>query len=149
MDKNKALKKITFIDTIKKKLKMLLGYKEGKKFVDDTKPFIRNYSEIELSVIANIEKKLKDILDRNSVSGQIVDGLEKEDAEKLLEWIVQTDRIVLDRENPPGIENSDLLGCCGLSQGIVSTLLSNMGLTPRISNINPTISGERIRWACI
>ena len=158
MDKNKgkntiqtqmSLKKITFIDVIKKKLKMLFGYREGKRFIDDTKPFIKSYSDIELSIIANIEKRLKYILDKNSEAEKLVDGLEKEDAEKLLEWIVQRDRTILDKESASGIVNNDLLGYCGLSQGIVSTLLANMGLNPRNSNINPTITGHRSWRTCV
>ncbi len=148
MDKNKSLKKKTFIDIIKKRFDILLGYREGKKFIDDTQPFIRSYSDIELSVISNIEKKLKSILDRNSEAGNLVDGLEKKDAEKLLEWIVQRDRTILEREIEGEIINNDLMGFCGLSQGIVSTFLNNKGLNPRISNINPTITGKRSWRTC-
>ena len=146
--KKNELKRITLFDKIKKKLKVLLGYREGKQFVDDTMPFIKEYSDIELANLSNIEKKLQIILNRNAKEGGLVDGLEKKDAEQLLEWVVQSDRKILDKEIGGGITNNDLMGCCGLSQGIVSTLLSNMGLIPRNSNVNPTITGQRTWRTC-
>lgn len=141
-----ALKKIGIIDNIRQKIKYLLGYREGKKFIDDTEPFIREYSDIELAKIADIESKLKDAITRNSVAGKLIDGIKKDDAQKLLEWVVQRDRTILGKNED--IEKASLLGCCGLSQGVVSTLFTNMGLRPRISNINPTITGKRIGGTC-
>lgn len=128
----------TLTDKIRNKFRAIFGYKEGKKFIDDTKPYIRKYSEIELGIIANIEQKLKNVLAINDNKGTLTDGLNKEEAIKLLEWIVQRDRMILDKDN---IKENSLLGLCGLSQGVVSTFLTNMGLEPRVSNINPTITG--------
>ena len=141
-----ALKKVGIIDKIRQKLKYILGYREGKIFIDDTEPFIRKYSDIELAKIADIEQKLKDAITRNSAAGKLIDGIKKDDAQKLLEWVVQRDRTILGENED--IKKASLLGCCGLSQGVVSTFLANMGLRPRISNINPTITGKRTWGTC-
>ena len=141
-----ALKKIGLIDIIRQKLKHILGYREGKKFIDDTEPFIRMYSDIELAKIADIEQKLKDAITRNSAAGKLIDGIKKDNAQKLLEWVVQRDRTILGENED--IKKASLLGYCGLSQGVISTLLTNMGLRPRISNINPTITGKRTWGTC-
>ena len=141
MREENSLKKITKLDKIKKSLLTLLGYKEGKKFMIDTQPYIKEYDEIELANIANIEEKLKNILEKNANSGKIVDGLTVDEANKLLEWVVQADRKCLNRGD---IKEDTLMGCCGLSQGIVYTILKEMGLSPRVSNTNPTITGENL-----
>lgn len=120
-----------------------MGYREGKEFVIDIQPYIKEYSEIELANIANIEGKLKNILEKNVNCGRIVDGLNIDEVNKLLEWVVQTDRKCLSNDLDDIRENS-LMGSCGLSQGIVYTILKEMGLEARVSNINPTITGENL-----
>ena len=45
MREENSLKKITKLDKIKKSLLTLLGYKEGKKFMIDTQPYIKEYDE--------------------------------------------------------------------------------------------------------
>ncbi len=141
---NNSLKTISKWDKIKKSLKELLGYKEGKEFLIDTQPYIKKYNEIELANIANIEGKLKNILEKNLNSKEMVDGLTIEEANKILEWVVQADRKCLNNELKGDIKESDLMGYCGLSQGIVYTILKKMGLEARVSNINPTITGENL-----
>lgn len=118
----------------------LFGYKVGKEFIKDTKPFKKNYTHIEEAKIACIEEKLQKALNINRGSGKICKGITEEECLNLLEWVIQRDRQILNINSD--LENGSLQGCCGLSQGIVSILLKNMGLNPRISNINPTISGE-------
>ncbi len=61
MSEINSLKKISRWDKIKKSLKAFFGYKEGRKFVIDTQPYIKDYNEIELANIANIEEKLKNM----------------------------------------------------------------------------------------
>lgn len=137
MEKNLGLKKITFIDRVRKGILKAFGYREGKRFIDDTEPLTKNYTEIELGRIADIEGKLREIVKTNSKKNKLVGGLKKEEAEKLIEWVVQRDREMLFLKSDP--RDDDLFGACGLSQGIVTTLLTSMGLSPRISNVNNTI----------
>jgi len=145
-DSTKALKKIKLIDKIRQKIEYILGYREGKSFIDDTEPFIRSYSDIELTEIADIEQKLKNALARNATEGKLIDGIKKDDAQKLLEWVIQRDRTILGQNCD--IKKASLLGACGLSQGVISTLLTNMGLKPRISSVNPTITEVRASRTC-
>ena len=140
-------RKESFVDIIKYKLKKLFGYKEGRTFIIDTEPYIKKYSEIELSEIANIEKELKKVLERNFEADGTIAGIDKDKALKLLEWVVQRDREILNIKSEEGIKNDSLLGCCGLSQGIVTELLTHMGLVPNILNVNPTIAKDVGRHA--
>ena len=142
MREETSLKNISRWDKIKNSLKVFFGYREGKEFVIDTQPYIKEYSEIELANIANIEGKLKNILEKNVICGEIVDGLNTDEVNKLLEWVVQADRKCLNDDGD--IRKSSLMGRCGLSQGIVYTILKEMGLEARVSNINPTITGENL-----
>lgn len=143
MSEENSLKKISKLDKIKKFLKAFWGYREGKEFMIDTQPYIKQYSEIELDNIANIEEKLKNILEKNANSKEIVDGLTIDEVNKLLEWVVQAVRRCLNNDSND-IKESSLMGCCGLSQGIVYTILKEMGLKARVSNVNPTITGENL-----
>lgn len=143
MREETSLKKISRWDKIKNSLKAFLGYREGKEFVIDTQPYIKEYSEIELANIANIEGKLKNMLEKNVNCGRIGEGLNIDEVNKLLEWVVQADRRCLSNDLGD-IRESSLMGICGLSQGIVYTILKEMGLEARVSNINPTITGENL-----
>lgn len=142
MKSEKSLKKISRWDKIKKSLKAFLGYREGKEFIIDTQPDIKEYSEIELAKIANIEEKLKHILQKNANCGEIVDGLTADEVNNLLEWVIQADRKCL--ASCEDVRRSSLMGSCGLSQGIVYTILEKMGLEARVSNVNPTITGKSL-----
>ena len=135
-NENSSLKKITFIDRIRNKIRGLLGYKEGEQFVYNVKPLIKTYSEIENGVIANIEDKLRRILALNESSGKLVDGLEENEAKKLIEWVVQRDRLVFKETEHTDLENDSMAGGCGFSQEIVTVLLDNMGLKSRILNVS-------------
>lgn len=144
--KQNWLKNITIVDRIKNQLRKLMGYKEGKRFIIETEPYIKNYSEVELDKIANIEKKLEKALKENDKAGKVIEGIREDEARLLVEWVVQRDREILNNEKEP-IKDNSLLGYCGLSQGITSELFINMGLNPRISNVNPTITGDSGRHA--
>lgn len=139
---DKWLKNTTFIDKIRNKLRKLTGYKEGKKFIIETEPYMKNYSDIELANIANIEQKLGRVIEENENAGKVVEGLDENEAISLINWIVERDREILEKEDDEKIKSSSLQGFCGLSQGIVTIFLTNMRLKPRVSNINPTITGE-------
>ena len=145
MSENNSLKKFSKWDKIKKSLKAFWGYKEGKKFVIDTQPYIKEYNEIELANISNIEEKLKNILEKNAKSKKIVDGLTIDEVNKLLEWVVQADRKCLNKDLKEDIREKSLMGYCGLSQGIVYTILKKMGVEARVSNVNETIKSENLR----
>lgn len=140
---DKWLKKITVIDKMRNKLRELIGYKEGKRFIIETEPFLKEYSDVELANIANIEQKLKKAIEENAKVGKTVEGIDEKEAECLIKFIVQRDREILDKEGKKDrIKNNSLQGLCGLSQGVITTYLNYMGLKPRVSNINPTISGK-------
>lgn len=117
MREETSLKKISRWDKIKNFLKGFWGYRAGKGFLIDTQPYIKEYSEIELANIANIEGKLKNILEKNVMHGEIVDGLNANEVNKLLEWVVQADRKCLNINDD--IRKSNLMGACGFSQGII------------------------------
>ena len=136
------IKQVSYIDKIKLKIINLFGYRQGTKFINETKPYIRKYSEIEELEIANIEEKLHKAIQTNSKNGSLVSGITEKECNALLEWVIQRDREILSQEE--SLIDSSLNGCCGLSQGVISTLLFNMGLQPRISNINPTITGKSL-----
>ncbi len=57
---------------------------------------------------------------------------------------MQADRKCLNNDLEDDIREDSLMGCCGLSQGIIYTILKEMGLEARVSNINPTITGENL-----
>ena len=123
-------KKNSFFDKIKNKLREYFGYHEGKKFIIDTVPQIKKYSDTELMQLANIEKRLKEDLAINNKYGELRAGIEKKDAEKILEWVVQNDLKGLTQDDGvKAITEQGLLGYCGLSQGISGFSLINMGLS--------------------
>ena len=106
---------------------------------------IYSYTDIELANIANIEQKLKNVLAKNAEAGKVVEGITKSEATELINWVVQRDRAILNQGSiryGETIKTDSLHGLCGLSQGIVTTLFNNMGLQARVSNVNPTITGE-------
>lgn len=137
---NKKAKVIYFFTTKIDKIKELMGYKEGKKFICDIEPYMRTYSDIELDKIANIEQKLQRVLEVNKKEGKLVEGITEKEARDLIEWVVQRDREILNRKKD--IKQNSLWGDCGLSQKIVSKLLIDLKLEPRISDKNPTITGK-------
>lgn len=137
------LKPITLFDRLKNGVRKLLGYREGKEFVNSTEPLIKDYSEIELGEIANIEQKLRRALAQNRENESAIAGITKDEAKKLLEWVVQKDRMILGKDNLD-IKTSSLLGRGGLSQDIVATLLSSMTLSPRLSNVSSVIPGSKL-----
>lgn len=86
--------------------------------------------------LATIEEKLVDAI--NSPNK----GITKDEVEKLLARVVQNTREhFIDHNNKP-LKDASLLGFCGFGQGITAVTLQNMGLTPKILNINPTFSNE-------
>lgn len=141
-------KKITFFDKIKNKLREVMGYREGKKFIIDIVPQIKKYSDIELMQLANIEKRLKEALDLNNKEGKLNSGIERKEAEKILEWVVQNDLEGLTHDcGVDAIKEHGLLGYCGLSQGISGFSLINMGLSPYIGNVYPMLCKNAGRHA--
>lgn len=123
-------------------MKKLTGYKEGEKYILDVKPLMRNYSNIEMNELADIEEKLKKVVENNYERENIVSGIKKKEAEKLLEWIVQNAREGLEVYEEPGyLEDADLGGCCGLGQGITGYTLEHMGLNPNLRNASSIVFG--------
>ena len=53
-EKSLIPKKVTILDKIKEILNKITGYKEGKRFIIDTEPKLRKYTEIELMRLSTI-----------------------------------------------------------------------------------------------
>lgn len=141
-EKGLVPKKVTILDRIKEMLGKITGYKEGKRFILDTEPKLKKYTEIELMKIASREEKLKRALKQNQTEQALVSGIEEEEAEMLLQWVVQNAREGLVNGNDVDvIKNMNLVGYCGLGQGITGFTIQNMGLSPNISNAYETFNG--------
>lgn len=147
---NKLLpKKITIIDRIKNIFRKMMGYEDGKRFMIDTEPVLKKYTDINLMKIASIEEKLKKVLDENTKQEKLIDGIKENEAESLLEWVVQNAREGLIKDSNTSLKEMDLLGVCGLGQGITGITLQNMGLSPNINNVNPTFGMKTGRHAFV
>lgn len=138
-------KKITIYDKIKQKIRDALGYKEGKKFTLDIKPKIEEYSELKLMKLANIEEKIKKVVESNKEGKE--QGITEQEAEEILKWTVQNARNELDKKED--IQKESLLGFCGFGQAITAQTLRNMGLNPNVCNVNPIIGENLGRHAFI
>jgi len=142
-------KRITIVDKIRKTIRQLLGYKEGKRFILETEPKLKKYTDIELSKLALIEEKLKKSLELNEKNKTLDEGISEEEAEAILEWTVQNAREGFKRETDKSINEHSLLGFCGLGQGITGITLQNMGLSPNINNVYPTFGNKTGRHAFV
>lgn len=138
-------KKITIYDKLKQKIIDILGYKEGKKFIIDTKPKMEEYSELRLMKLANIEEKLKKAVKANREGKQ--QGIIEQEAEEILKWTVQNARNELSKDGD--LQEESLLGCCGFGQAVTTQTLRNMGLNPNVCNVNPTIEKNAGRHAFV
>lgn len=138
-------KKITLYDKLKQKIRNILEYKEGKRFIIDTKPNMEEYSELRLMKLANTEEKLKKVLEGNKENKN--QGITEQEAEEILKWTVQNARNELAKDR--NLQEESLLGCCGFGQAITAQTLRNMGLNPNVCNVNPTIGEDTGRHAFI
>lgn len=137
-------RKQTLLDKVKKMIRKVTGYKEGKRFILDTEPKLRKYTEIDVMKIASIEEKLKKALSQNQTKQALVSGIDEEEAEKLLQWVVQNAREgLVGKDDVSVIKEMNLAGFCGLGQGITGYTLMNMGLYPNISNAYDVFEGEQ------
>ena len=135
-------KKVTILYKMKEIFNRITGYKEGKRFIIDTEPKLRKYTEIELMRLASIEEKLKKALNQNQTEQSLVSGIEEKEAEMLLQWVVQNAREGLVSGNDVSVINDmSLSGYCGLGQGITGFTLINMGLLPNVSNAGDVFEG--------
>lgn len=142
-------KRITMIDKIRKTIRQLIGYKEGKRFILETEPKLKKYTDIELSKLALIEEKLKKALELNEKNKSLDEGISEEETKAILEWTVQNAREGLQNETDKSINEHSLLGFCGLGQGITGITLQKMGLKPNINNVAPTIGIKSERHAFV
>jgi len=127
--------------------KKIYGYRDGKRFIIDTEPVLKKYTDIELMRIASIEEKLMNILEDNIRNKRLINGLREEEADKLLEWVIQNTRQQLNDDG--NISKNSLLGYCGIAQSIIVATLKGMALRPNISNVNPTITRKGYRHAFV
>lgn len=138
-------KKVTLYDKLKQKIRNILEYKEGKRFIIDTKPNMEEYSELRLMKLANTEEKLRKVLEANKENKN--QGITEQEAEEILKWTVQNARDELAKDR--NLQEESLLGCCGFGQAITAQTLRNMGLNPNVCNVNPTIGEDTGRHAFI
>ena len=138
-------KKVTLYDKLKQKIRNILGYKEGKRFLMDTEPNMEEYSELRLMKLANTEEKLRKVLEANKEKQN--QGMTEQEAEEILKWTVQNARDELAKDK--NLQEESLLGCCGFGQAITAQTLRNMGLNPNVCNVNPTIGEDTGRHAFI
>lgn len=149
-NKSLILRKTTLLDKIKALLGKVTGYQEGKRFILDTEPVLRKYTEIELMKLASIEERLKKALNKNETEQALVSGIEEEEAEKLLQWVVQNAREgFAGKEDVSTIKERNLSGCCGLGQGITGYTLINMGLSPNILGAYETCEGNSHQFVTV
>lgn len=147
MSDNNNLKKVTILDRLRALFASGIGIQEGKKFTLDTEPLMKEYSDIEIMNLADIEGKLKNALNENKAKGQMVKGISKDEAEKLLQWVVQAARNVLKEYSTDSFKDESLLGWCGFGQALTGTTLQELGLEPNILNANPHIGADTGRHA--
>ena len=148
-DYNELLpRKTNLMDSIRSFFRTLTGYREGRRFLIDSDPIMKDYSEIELMNLANIEEKLSGVLKENKNSGKIVEGIKESEAEELLQYVVQNARNEFQKtmDNTP-IEEKSLLGYCGFGQGVTGYTLINMGLSPNVCNIGSIVDKNSVRHA--
>lgn len=146
-DDSNNLKKITILDRLRSLFASGRGIQEGKKFTLDTEPLMQEYSDIELMNLANIEEKMKKALIENQINGKLVNGITKDEAEKMLQWVVQAARNVLKEYVSDSFKDESLLGWCGFGQALTGTTLQELGLEPNILNANPHIGADTGRHA--
>ncbi len=142
-------KKITWFDKVRNAIRKMTGVKEGSRFILDVKPKIKEYSDIELMKMATIEEKLQKAMQQNHTSLLLQNGISEKEAESLLEWTVQNARKELGKDTEEKLEDRSLLGYCGFGQGVTATTLKNMGLSPYIVNVNPTLTTQTGRHAFV
>ena len=141
-EKSLTTKKVTMSNKIKRILNKIIGFKEGERFILDTEPKLRSYTEIELNRLALIERRLKEVINQNKIEQSLVAGIEENEAEKLLQWVVQNAREgLVHGRDVSEIKDENLCGTCGLGQGITGFTLINMGLSPNISNAGSIFDG--------
>ena len=136
--KNNLLpKKITILDKIKTSILKAMGYRECGKYILDIEPVLRDYSYLDLSRIADKEKKLKEVIDENNNKGELTNGISKEDAESILEWVVQNAREMFIKDfkiTTDELKKDSLAFCCGFGQSLTGYPLKYMELSPNICN---------------
>lgn len=143
-EKGLVSRKVTILDRITAIVRKFTGYREGKRFIVDTEPKLRKYTDIELMKLASCEERLRNALKHNQNAQSLVDGIEEQEAEALLEWVVQNAREGLVYGHDVAvIKDMNLGGYCGLGQGITGFTLQNMGLLPNISNAYEMFDGNQ------
>ena len=143
-NKNLLPKVLSIFDRIRSKF---TRNQDGKKqkFLLDSRPTIKRYSQIEEWNIANIEERLQNI--RRAREKGSNDGLTEYEANQLLEWTVQNAREGLAKDRKGGIKNKSLMGYCGFSQAITGYTLINMGFNPYITNASKCLGDNAGRHA--
>ncbi|MCI8519553.1 MAG: hypothetical protein HFJ51_05780, partial [Clostridia bacterium] len=105
----------------------------------------KEFSYKELTEIANIEQKLRKILEKKDIDINDT-GLTEHEVQLLLEWVInQVRRILAKSFGATNIDDLDLQGLCRLAQTIIHKILINIGLNSKcltLSNILDNYDGE-------
>ena len=83
---------ITIIEKIKLHIMKLAGYRQGTKFINETKPYVHKYPPVEKMKIAKIEEKLSKALENNKKMGELLSGITEKECYDIIEWVIQRDR---------------------------------------------------------
>lgn len=106
---------------------------------------IKNFSYKELTEIANIEQKLREILEKKNIDINYT-GLTEHEVQLLLEWVINQARKILAKSfGATNIDDLDLQGLCRVAQTIIYKITINIGLNPKcltLSNILDNYDGE-------
>lgn len=89
---------------------------------------------VNLDELAEIEEKLKDF-----TSGKTEDGLTKEEAKKLLDWVVYNSRRYAVSSTFEEITTAGMIGQCGTTQNVNKEVLTKLGLKANPFNISKCI----------
>ncbi|MCI8397339.1 MAG: hypothetical protein HFJ52_06965 [Clostridia bacterium] len=107
---------------------------------------IKEFSHKELTDIANIEQKLREILEKKNIDSNYNTGLTEHEVQLLLEWIInQARRILAKSFGATNIDDLDLQGLCKAAQTVIHKILINIGLNSKcltLSNILDNYDGE-------
>lgn len=101
--------------------------------------------EPEKGKVIEAERRLRKALKTNLENNSLQEGILKEEAELILDWVVYNARVYLNKslsEAGEDIFSSTLTGTCGLAQSLTGFPLESMGLDVKPTNIRVCLSPQ-------
>jgi hypothetical protein len=95
--------------------------------------------------LANIESKLKEVINANKKANTLVRGLEPKEADELVDWIANSGKNNLFKKHE---KESNLSGSCGLGQGINGFTITGLGLALNAYNAFEVFDSGRRHAFC-